>query len=315
MSRLYWLSTLLIFAASELGAQKRATTPTFSTSTQMVLVPVTVTDHRGATMEGLRAENFSIFDNQSAQTIVSFSNEDAASSIGLVLDISGSMQKTFSAAKEIVHAFLGTANPEDEFSLLTVSTEPNAPPGFTTQIGALEEQIALTRPGGLTALIDTVYFGLSRMHGAQQPRRALLIISDGMDNHSRYSQSELLRDALEANVQVYSIIFDNGAIFGASGAPFMPSMAAKSWNQAPQRQGPELLEKLSDRTGGMYFHVHNNAEAKEAVVKAGRALRDEYLIGYRCPLEGTEAGKWHQIHVKTTVPNLRVHTRNGYRAP
>ena len=315
MSRLYWLSIIVIFAAGELGAQQRATKPTFSTSTQMVLVPVTVTDHRGATIEGLRSEDFSIFDNQSAQTIVSFSNEDAASSIGLVLDISGSMQKILSAAKEIVHAFLETANPEDEFSLLTVSTEPNSLPGFTTHIDALEEEIGLTRPGGLTALIDTVYFGLSRMHEAQQPRRALLIISDGIDNHSRYSQSELLNDALEANVQVYSIIFDNGAISGASGVPFMPAMAGKSWNQARQREGPELLEKLSDRTGGLYFHVRNNAEAKEAVVKAGRALRDEYLIGYRCPPEGAESGKWHRIHVKTTVPNLRVHTRSGYRAP
>ena len=123
-----------------------------------------------------------------------------------MLDISGSMQQTLSAAKDIAQAFFEAANPDDEFLLLTVSTQPAATPGFTTDTAALEDTIGFTKPGGLTALIDTVYLGLSRMREAQRPRRALLILSDGMDNHSRYSKSELMRVALEADVQIYTII-------------------------------------------------------------------------------------------------------------
>ena len=105
--------------------------------------------------------------------------EQKTSSVGLVLDTSGSMRKTLGTVKDVAHAFLGTAHSDDEFLLLAVSTEPDAISGFTTDIVALEEGVGLTTPGGMTALIDTVYLGLSRMRQAKRPRRALLIVSDG----------------------------------------------------------------------------------------------------------------------------------------
>jgi Ca-activated chloride channel homolog len=309
-----YLAFLPLLALGALDAQRTATVPDFRVSAETVLVPVTVTDHYGKTIEGLRAEDFNLFDNQSSQRIASFAIEDAPCSVGVVLDISGSMRGTLGNAKDLIQTFLGTANPDDQFLLLTVSTQPEAMPGFTTDIEALEKSIAFARPGGLTALIDTVYLGLNRMREARQPRRALLIVSDGMDNHSRYSPNELLRVALEADVQVYTMIFDNSAGTSTSAVPYRPSLVGKPWDRALERQGPELLEKLSDKTGGLYFHVRNDAEAREAVVKAGRALRDEYLIGYQPPDSGT-SGKWHQIRVKSNVPKVNVHARSGYYAP
>jgi Ca-activated chloride channel family protein len=281
----------------------------------MVLIPVTVTDHNGKTIKGLRAEDFNIFDGQTPQQIVSVANEDAPCSVGLVLDISGSMQNALGAVKSVAHAFFGTANPDDEFLLLTVSTQPEVTPGFTTDIADLEKTIDFTRPGGRTALIDTVYLGLSRMRTARRPRRALLILSDGMDNQSRYSKSELMRVALEADVQIYTIIVANTSGGGSSdGVPFRPSLIRKPSDRAQEDQGPDLLEKLSDRTGGLHFRAHNGAEANEAAIKAGQAIRDEYLISYQPSDPGT-AGKWHPVRVKTNVPKVNVHARNGYYAP
>jgi Ca-activated chloride channel family protein len=281
----------------------------------MVLVPVTVTDYKGKTIEGLRAENFSIFDDQKTQRIVSFASEDAACSVGLVLDISGSMQNTLSATKNIARTFFQTANPDDEFPLLTVSTQPVAKAGFTRDVAAVEETIALIRPGGLTALIDTVYLSLSRMREASQLRRALLILSDGIDNHSRYSEKELIRVAQEADVQIYSLIIDNPiAVASSNKVPFRPSLVRKPTDRADERQGPELLEKLSDKTGGLHFRVRDEVETKEAVTKAGRALRSRYLIGYQPPTSGG-AGKWHRVRVKSDVPGVNVHARNGYYSP
>ena len=170
---LYPVAVLPIFMCGISRAQNAAFLPKFRADTQLVLVPVTVTDHYGKTIEGLRQENFIVTDDQAPQRIVSFSTADAPCSVGLVLDISGSMRDSLHTAKEVMHAFLGTANPEDEFLLLTVSTEPAAYPEFTTDTTAVEQDIAFMRPGGFTALIDTVYLGLNHMRKAQRSRRAL----------------------------------------------------------------------------------------------------------------------------------------------
>jgi len=281
----------------------------------MVLVPVTVTDHFGKTILGLQAKDFDIFDDQTPQRIVSFATEDAPSSVGLVLDVSGSMQSTLGVVKESALAFVRAANPDDEFLQLMVSTQPAAGPEFTTDTATLQENIAFAKPGGFTALIDTVHLGLNQMRKARNPQRALVIVSDGMDNHSRYSKAELLRDALEGDVQIYTIIVDNGA-GGSSGStvPFRPSMIAKPGDRAAERQGPSLLEELADKTGGLSFHARNGAEAKEGMMKVSQALRNEYVIGYQ-PAESEPSGKLHRIRVKSTVPKVSVHARSGYYAP
>ncbi len=311
--RFSFLGLLPLLVLSGLNAQVAIQPATFRTNSQMVLVPVTVTDSYGKTIEGLRAEDFHIFEDQAPQKIVSFSREDAPCSVGVVLDISGSMRYTIGTAKNIAHSFIGSANPQDEFMLLTVSSQPEeAELGFTHDVASMQQSVGSTRPGGMTALIDTVYLGLSRMPKARNPRRALVILSDGMDNHSRYSKGELMRIALEADVQVYTILIDGGPSGASNGpAPFRPSMAGKPWDHAAEQQGPELLEELSRKTGGLYFRVHSEASAKEAAIEAGRALREQYVIGYE-PSVPSIAGKWHQVRVKSTVPKINIYARNGY---
>jgi len=309
------LALALLFTLSKSDAQNVSRAATFRTSTRMVLVPVTVTDHYGKTIMGLQAKDFNIFDDQTPQPIVSFATEDAPCSVGLVLDASGSMQSTLGVVKESAQAFVRTANMDDEFLLLTVSTQPEVSSEFTTDLAALQENIALTRPGGFTALIDTVYLGLNQMRKARNPQRALIILSDGVENHSRYSKSELLRVALEADVQIYAIIIDNGASgSSANTLPFRPSLVRKPGDQGAERQGPSLLEELADKTGGLYFHARNDAQAKEGMIKASQALRNEYVIGYR-PADSELSGKWHHIRVKSTVPKVSVHARSGYYTP
>jgi Ca-activated chloride channel family protein len=313
--RFSWLALPLLFHSGILNAQNIPRAANFRTSTRMVLVPVTVTDHYGKTITGLQAKDFNLFDDQAPQQIVSFGTQDAPCSAGLVLDVSGSMQSTLGVVKESAQAFVRNANQDDEFLLLTVSTLPAAGPEFTSDAGAVEESIALTRPGGLTALIDTVYLGLNQMRRGRNPQRALVIVSDGMDNHSRYSKSELLRVALEADVQIYTIIVDNGAAGPSSNSvPFRPSMIAKPGDQGAARQGPMLLEELADKTGGLSFHVRSAAEAKEGMAKVGQALRNEYVIGYQ-PADSETSGKLHRIRVKSTVPKVIVHARTSYYAP
>jgi Ca-activated chloride channel family protein len=306
------LSFLAFLATLPLSGSdvQRASPPTFRVSAQMVLVPVTVTDRYGKTIEGLRAQNFTVLDDQTPQQISSFTSEDAPCSVGLVLDISGSMRNALITAKKVAQAFFSTANRDDEFLMLTVSTRPNDLLGFTTDTEALEQNIQSTRPGGMTALIDTVYLGLRRMREATRPRRALLILSDGMDNHSQRSKGDLMRVALEADVQVYTILVD-GLDGGSDRSLFCPSMIAKPGDQAAGRLGHHILQELAHKTGGLHFHVRSDTEAKEAAISVGRALRNEYMIGYQPPDSGT-VGKWHRVNVKSNVPNVNVYGRNGY---
>ncbi len=304
------LALLLLSGMSEMGGQ--TIVPVFQSTSKMVLVPVSVTDRYGKTIEGLRREDFAVFDNKAPQQIASFGVDEAPCSVGIVLDISGSMRNTLPAAKGLLEAFFGTSNPADEFLLLTVSTQPAAVLRFSGDITEVEGDIGATASGGMTALLDTTYLALQRMKEAHQPRRALLILSDGIDNNSRRSQGELIGMALEADVQVYTMIFNTG-LPGTNTVPYHPGLAGKPWDVARERQGPDLLEKLSAKTGGLSFHVRNDAEAKDAVVKTGRALRSEYLIGFQ-PSDAGGTGKWRQIQVKSNVPKVYVHARNGYYA-
>ncbi len=182
-----------------------------------------------------------------------FWSEDVPCSAGLVLDASGSMRTALGIVKDSAQTFVRTANPEDEFLLLTVSTLPAAGSGFTTDAADLQEDIALTQPGGFTALIDTVYLGLNQMRKARNPQRALVILSDGIENHSRYSKGELLRAALEADVQIYAIIIDNGASGGGSASmvPFRPSMIGKPGDQRqPVSRDPVFSKSSRTRPAG-----------------------------------------------------------------
>ena len=305
-------SAVVVLRAAE--AQPELKAAAFRANSQLVLVPVTVTDRNGKTVEGLRAADFHVFDDQRPQQIVSFANEDAPASIAIVLDISGSMRELLGSAKDITHAFLKTANTEDEFLLLTVSDLPRSISAFTSDAAAIEESVEYQRSGGETALIDTVYLGLRQMRQARRARRALLIVSDGIENHSRYSKNELMRVALEADVQVYSIIMDNPGAASGNTLPFRPTLIRKPGDQALERQGPQLLEDLSAKTGGLYFHIRNSVEAQQAVAKAGQALRSEYVLGYQLP-DSSTAGKWHRVQVKSNVPKVNVYARNGYYFP
>lgn len=310
LSRIFYVVSwsLLAIPACRLScAQTKAFLPKFRADTQLVLVPVTVTDHYGKTIQGLHQENFTVLDDQAPQQIASFSSVDAPCSVGLVLDISGSMRDSLHTAKEVTHSFLGTANPEDEFLLLTVSTNPEPITGFTRDLASLETRIDSTRSGGATALIDTVYLALNRMRKAGQPRRALLILSDGMDNHSRYSKGELVRTALEADVQIYAVITD-GIPDGTF--PMRPAMVRKPWDNGEQNQGRSLLEDLADKTGGLHFRVRSEG-AGDAAKKAGEAIRSQYVIGYQPDGPG-DSGKWHRLRVKLDLPHLNVYARNGY---
>ena len=261
-------------------------------------MPVIVTNRSGTAVDGLTASSFTVFEDKDPRPILSFGTEDVPCSVGVVVDLSGSMQSKAGIAAGAMRAFFDTANPQDEAFLLTVSTRPDTISGFTRDFGNLEYQLSMSRSGGATALVDTVHLALSRLKEAHNSRRALLVISDGMDNHSRYSEAELLRLAEEADVQIYTI-------------GMAPSLAnKKAIELTEERNGLAFLDHLAERSGGLSFTLASYEDPVPTASKIGRAIRDQYLIGYRPSV--SEPGKWRTVHVKVDLPQVHVSSRNGY---
>jgi Ca-activated chloride channel family protein len=267
----------------------------------LVLVPVTITDPMNRLVTGLEREDFQIFENNGKQKISSFASEDAPVSIGIIFDLSGSMGSKLIRARESILQFIKTANPQDEFFVIGFNERPELMENFTNSVEDIEARLAMVRAGHRTSLLDAIYYGLVKMKEARHERKALLIVSDGGDNNSRYTESEVRSQVRESDVEIYAIgIFD-------------PYAATPE-----ERAGPELLNDVSEQTGGRLFRVDNIAEMGDIAEKISTELRNQYVIGYR-PRDLTRDGKWRKVKVKVNppagLPPLTVHARTGYYAP
>src|SRR5208283_1785179 len=185
-------------------------TKPFKVDVNMVLVPVTITDPLNRLVTGLDRENFNIFEGKDRQEIKTFSSEDAPVSIGVIFDMSGSMSSKIERAREAVAEFFKTANPQDEFFMIAFADKPEEIADFTSSVDDIQGRLLYTIPRGRTALLDAIYMGVTKMRQAKYPKKALLIISDGGDNHSRYTESEIRSMVKEADILIYAIgIYDH----------------------------------------------------------------------------------------------------------
>jgi Ca-activated chloride channel family protein len=278
----------------------RTHSPTIRSKVDLVLVPVTVTDPMNRLVTGLDKENFQVFEGKDQQEVRHFSSEDAPISLGVIFDMSGSMSTKIERAREAVMEFFKTANPQDEFFLIAFADKPQEVSDFTQSVDDLQNKLIYTVPRGRTALLDAIYLGISKMREAKYPKRSLLIISDGGDNHSRYTEGEIKSLVKEADVMVYSIgIYDH------------------DFRSEEERLGPQLLSDVSELSGGRAFTIDNPNDLADVATKIGIELRNQYVIGYR-PKNPGHDGKWHKIKVKLLppkgLPPLHVYAKTGYYA-
>jgi Ca-activated chloride channel homolog len=270
----------------------------------LALVNVTVTDPHDRVVTGLEPDNFRIFENSVEQEIQYFSSEDVPISIGVIFDLSGSMTNKVGKAKEATLQFFKTANPQDEFFLVSFNEHAELISAFTNSVDDLQNHLLLASAKGRTALLDAIYLGLKEMRSAQNAKRALLIISDGGDNNSRYNENDIKRLVREANTQLYSIgIFDP---LGDRGRTL------------EELNGPSLLNEVTELTGGRAFTVENMNELPDIATKIGAELRNQYILGYR-PSNKSHDARWRKIKIKLRAPKglppLSIAAKTGYYGP
>ncbi|MBZ5577140.1 MAG: VWA domain-containing protein [Acidobacteriia bacterium] len=270
----------------------------------LVLVPVTVSDARDRLVTGLEKDRFRVFDDKVEQTVTHFAMEDAPLAVGLVFDTSASMGKKLRRSRAAAAAFFATANPEDEFFLVTFHDRPTLAAPLTSDPNQVLNQLMLTCSKGRTALLDAVVLALSELKKSNKPRKALLVVSDGGDNASRYTEAEVKSQVRESDVLIYGI-----GIYEAYG----------SGGRTPEETyGPTLLDELAEQTGGREFAVDNLKELPDVAAKIGNELRNRYMLGFS-PTNVRRDGRYHRLQVKLAPPpgmkKLQAHWRLGYYAP
>ena len=275
---------IVLFSASLGYAAQKA----LKIDVDLVMVNVAVRDADSRPVTSLKAEDFQIFEDRIEQKIRYFSSEVTPISLGLVFDMSRSMEKKLAFARDAALKFLETGTPDDEYFLVEFSSRAHLAEGFTSDISRLRDKLTLVPAEGNTALYDAVYLGLAQLKSGQNPRKALLLITDGEDNHSRYSRRDIREFVREADAQIYVI-----------------------------DMGRALVGELADMTGGHSYHASvNNLE--ETCEKIALELKSQYVIGFESTNTNKD-GKFRKLRVKVNPPEgmskLSVRARDGYYAP
>ncbi len=266
--------------------------------TTLVLVPVEVSDKLNRPVSGLEKENFHVFDDKVEQKIISFSMEDDPIAVGLVFDVSGSMADDLREMRHAAAQFFKTSNPGDEFCLVELASDAHVAVPLTQNAADVDYKLMFSKGGGSTALLDGVYLGLNEVRKSKNLRKALVIISDGGENHSRYTPGEVKNAIVESDVMIYAIgTFGNGA-----GALYGDQV---------------LLKSMTEQSGGrMYAAV--GMSLGDFADKIVIDLRNRYMLGY-APTDAARDGRYHHIRVTLDppkgLPKLQAHWRTGYYAP
>ena len=190
----------------------------FKVEVETVFVSVSVTDPYGRYVTGLEKESFKVYEDQVEQEILHFGQKSAPISVGLIFDVSRSMGDNVNIrkAKNAIVGFLKEGVEEDEYFLVTFNQRSRLMQAFTRSSGTVQSAVAMQKPGGSTALYDAVYMGLDYVKRGANEKKALILITDGEDNSSRYSPSEVREFAKELSIQVYGIGLEGRLGYGGS---------------------------------------------------------------------------------------------------
>jgi Ca-activated chloride channel family protein len=254
----------------------------------VVMVNASVTNNENQPITNLKPEHFEIFEDKVEQEIVYFAQDTAPLSVGIVFDVSHSMEKKIEFAREAAETFLERGTPDDEYFLVEFSSRAEVAEDFTTDISRLRDRLAFKPAVGSTALYDAVYLGLQKAKSGQNPKKALLLITDGEDNHSRYSRSDIREFIRESDVQIFIIDL-----------------------------GRALVGELAEMTGGRSYHGSVD-EIQDICEKIATELKSQYVIGYASS-NSRRDGEWRKIRLRVTPPTgmskLNVRSKEGYYAP
>ncbi|HEY3131918.1 MAG TPA: VWA domain-containing protein [Acidobacteriota bacterium] len=290
------IACVIAFSADDKSDIKTAQkTTTFRAGVDVVVLRAAVTDPLNRYVTGLDKGHFKVFDNKVEQTISHFSNENSALSVGIIFDRSGSMSDKIVSAKNSVVRFLEQGTPRDEYFLVTFNDHVTLAQDFVSKPDDIRNQIAMLQGKGRTAIYDAIYAGLEKITEAHNDKKALIVITDGEDNTSRYTFSDVKELAKESDAQIY-VIGEKGDL----------------------GYGRSIISELVGLTGGRAFFPDSLKQIDYYCDLIHTELRNQYVLGFT-PSDVTRDGKWHKLKIRLEppegLPKLSVRAREGYFAP
>ena len=281
--------------------------PILKAEVELALIPVTVTDHRGALVMGLSPEQFAVKDGKQSQNLVSVSYETDPASVGIIFDVSGSMRLKNSAARASLKGLLETVEPDDEVMLVTFANTATIAVLFTPDLSSIRNATLYAESRGSTALFDAIALTIRQMKHAKHQRKLIFLISDGEENHSRLSDREFRRFLEEADVPVHAVSVQD----------LFPRTQRRS-TAVGGEDGSAIMREVSDLTGGQHYTVNHSRDGEGLALRVGSWMHEYYLLGYK-PAPHGQCGKYRAIEVKVTrnkgQPRLYVYSRPGYWMP
>jgi Ca-activated chloride channel family protein len=264
---------------------------TIRVAVDLVLVPVAVTDSYQRPVRGLQKSNFHLFEDGMEREISQFYSDESPISVGIIFDASGSMLHKIQESRQAVAEFLKMSMPGDEFFLVKFSDQPESISGFTTKIEQIGDSLQSIQPDGWTSLYDAIYLSMHEIKRGKNTRKVLLVLSDGGDNNSRYTEHEIKELVKESDVRIFSIsILDRS-----------PS-----------------LEAIAEESGGRAYRVHKLEELSDLAATISAELHSEYVLGFSTS-DRVKDGKYHKVKVQFIPPagavGLQASWKPGYYAP
>jgi len=269
--------------------------------TKIVNLIITVTDSYGRFVTGLAKEHFDVFDERVKHQIAHFSDADAPVSLGIVYDVSGSMKERISRSMSALKRFIETSHDDDDFFLMAFNDRATLVQDFTTSSDQILSRLMFVNPKGSTALYDAAYLAVEKIQQGRQSKKALLVISDGQDNNSRYTYKELRNRVKESDVIIYAIGVTDPATDSLAGF------------------GRSVLEEMARMTGGRAFFPNacNEVELIEICTRIALELRHQYSIGFY-PTDLASPARWHKVQLKVNPPKglgrLSLSYEDGYQS-
>jgi Ca-activated chloride channel family protein len=293
-----WLTTALMCTGVLLYGQgsQKPKPPVFRVGVETVFVKVSVNDPLNRYVTGLEKEHFKVYEDKVEQSVIHFSQESAPVTVGIIFDVSGSMKtnNNIQKARNAIIRFLEQGSPDDEYFLVTFNERTTLVQNFTRHSSTVRNEVAFRQAGGRTAMYDAVYLGLDQIKGATNEKKALILITDGEDNSSRYSIAEVREFAKESDTQIYAV-----------------------GEQGELGYGRSLIQNIVGLTGGRSFFPNSFNELDYYIDLIHAELRHQYVLGYN-PTNTTHDGKWRKIQVKLDppagLPKLFIRAKEGYFA-
>jgi Ca-activated chloride channel homolog len=306
------LSSIVLLAQDRSQPQKQGqggkdSSYTLSIEALEVQLPISVLDKEGRPVDGLKQENFQVFEDKVQQTIKTFRHEDIPLSLGLVIDNSGSMRNKRERVNSSALAFVRESNPEDESFIVNFDDSAYLEQDFTSSIGDLIDALENIDARGETALYDALYLAAEKVtKDGKKDKKTILLITDGEDNASKYGINKVIEVLRQSKVTVYAV-----------GLLEEDDQRGGLFKKPPSKKAKEDLIKFAEITGGQAYFPKSLEEVEELVKHIAHDIRNHYTITYT-PTNTKLDGSWREITVKITppknMPKMTLHAKQGYYA-